>query len=502
MEFLSSFPLLIIFFNIISCAKILGIFPSPGYSQFILGERLMGELAKRGHEVTVISEYEPSEKIKNYETIKMNKSNRFDDNFDVLTWQRTNSFILNYNFLEMCLIYSEALLQQKHIQEFINSNRTFDLIIVEHFCNEAHMAFSEHFKAPLVIFSSQPVSEWNYHFVGNVKLPSINPLYVTPYEKKMNFFGRLHNLLLSIFDFVYKELKYYPDQQAFVDKYFPNKMDLKNVFTNTEMMLLFSHPLTTGPDLTTSAVVEVGGFHIVSKKLPNDIQNVLDGAKNGAILVSLGTNIECTSLSKEQLNMFLNAFRKLPQTILWKCALEIPDKPVNLILSKWLPQSDILAHPNTIAFMTHNGLLSTTEAIYHGVPMISIPIFGDQPMNALRVQKSGIAEQLSFLDFNENELYETIVKVTTYPKYKEKIQLMSKMIKDQPSKPLDRAMHTVEYVLKYKPGQLLRSPSLSLWWFQLYSFDVLLFIFIFIVSFYLFLSLVFRKLIFSSKLNK
>lgn len=50
-------------------SKILGVFPSPGYSQFILAERLMTELANRGHEVTVICPFQPKKPVKNYKTI-------------------------------------------------------------------------------------------------------------------------------------------------------------------------------------------------------------------------------------------------------------------------------------------------------------------------------------------------------------------------------------------------------------------------------------------------
>lgn len=57
---------LCIVFNTVSCAKILGIFPSPGYSQFMLGERLVLELVNRGHEVTVISPFNSSRNANNY----------------------------------------------------------------------------------------------------------------------------------------------------------------------------------------------------------------------------------------------------------------------------------------------------------------------------------------------------------------------------------------------------------------------------------------------------
>lgn len=49
---------------------------------------------------------------------------------------------------------------------------------------------------------------------------------------------------------------------------------------------------------------------------------------------------------------------------------------------KWAPQQDVLAHPSTGGFWTHNGWNSTLESICEGVPMICSPSFGDQPTNA------------------------------------------------------------------------------------------------------------------------
>ncbi|GMS85064.1 hypothetical protein PENTCL1PPCAC_7239, partial [Pristionchus entomophagus] len=60
-----------------------------------------------------------------------------------------------------------------------------------------------------------------------------------------------------------------------------------------------------------------------------------------------------------------------------KTISEIP----NLVLTKWMPQVDLLAHPNTSAFITHRGMGSTQETARSGVPGIFISIFGDQPRN-------------------------------------------------------------------------------------------------------------------------
>jgi hypothetical protein len=53
----------------VKCANILGVFPAPGYSQYILAEFLMKEIASRGHQVTVISPHTPKNAPPNYKII-------------------------------------------------------------------------------------------------------------------------------------------------------------------------------------------------------------------------------------------------------------------------------------------------------------------------------------------------------------------------------------------------------------------------------------------------
>jgi UDP:flavonoid glycosyltransferase YjiC (YdhE family) len=60
---------------------------------------------------------------------------------------------------------------------------------------------------------------------------------------------------------------------------------------------------------------------------------------------------------------------------------------------RWVDQWRALAEADL--FVTHHGLNSTHEAIYHRVPMLSYPFFGDQPELARRCQRLGLAAALA-----------------------------------------------------------------------------------------------------------
>lgn len=50
------------------------------------------------------------------------------------------------------------------------------------------------------------------------------------------------------------------------------------------------------------------------------------------------------------------------------------------------------AHPNVKLFISHGGFFSTIETIYFGVPVIGIPIVGDQQTNIANAETAGYAK--------------------------------------------------------------------------------------------------------------
>lgn len=71
------------------------------------------------------------------------------------------------------------------------------------------------------------------------------------------------------------------------------------------------------------------------------------------------------------------------------------------------------------AFITHGGLMGTQEAIYFGIPVIGIPLFGDQKLNLQNMARKNVGVNLgSFNNITEENLYNALKSVLYDKKYK------------------------------------------------------------------------------------
>lgn len=63
-----------------------------------------------------------------------------------------------------------------------------------------------------------------------------------------------------------------------------------------------------------------------------------------------------------------------------------------------------LGHPNVKAFISHSGMLSTSEAMHYGVPIVSVPLFGDQFANAKSAVENGLGVTIDIDTLDEKSL--------------------------------------------------------------------------------------------------
>lgn len=89
--------------------------------------------------------------------------------------------------------------------------------------------------------------------------------------------------------------------------------------------------------------------------------------------------------------LLVNTFAKLPYRVLWKYESSViqNDLPTNVKISRWLPQQDLLGHKMLKAFITHGGLLSMYETVYHGAPAVVMPVFCDHDSNSEKAKSDG-----------------------------------------------------------------------------------------------------------------
>ena len=109
-----------------------------------------------------------------------------------------------------------------------------------------------------------------------------------------------------------------------------------------------------------------------------------DAGPDGVIYVSFGSVLKASVMSDDKRKIMLGAFAKLKQKVLWKWETEVmDDKPSNVMLHKWLPQQDVLGHPNVKLFVSHGGQSSFQETICHQTPAVRNDLLTHQKLKSM-----------------------------------------------------------------------------------------------------------------------
>ena len=244
------------------------------------------------------------------------------------------------------------------------------------------------------------------------------------------------------------------------------------------MFLSGSHPVTHGAWSYGPNVIEVGGLNIQeAKPLPEDLKQFMDSATNGVILVSFGSALTPSQLKKDKLDMFIGMFAALKQySFIWKCDIEIENLPENVKTLNWLPQQDLIAHQNLKVFVTHGGIGSLTEAIYHKAALVGIPFAQDQRPNLLRAEKHGYAVLLEYETLTEASLTSAVQKAIESPELAAALDRVHKLYTDREMKPAEKAAWWIEYVCRngMEAGQMLKPIFSDTPWYQTHHLDTLL----------------------------
>nr|XP_008196344.1 PREDICTED: UDP-glucuronosyltransferase 2B9-like [Tribolium castaneum] len=443
--------------QIVLGANILAINTLLSPSHHLFNDVYLFELAKRGHNVTLLGHDKDKHNHPNYTYIVMEGAyEKVRDQFDLMAMKDMSDWetIKNlWSFAEVTCLLDQKTKGLRQITNYPNDFK-FDLIIVD--VNYGHCLYPliEKFGNPPVIGVNPFINQPN--LFRNI-WQSYIPFMTHSFGAQINLWQKIKSFFFMLLLEVSRLTHYIPRQQELAYDYFgPMKSSILEIEKNMSLMLINYNPVFNYVEALPPNMIPVGGLHIQPKRLPDDLKKILDNAKFGAILFSLGSNVRSKELGPERIQAIIKTFSKLKQTVIWKFENDkLEGIPANVHIRKWVPQNDILGHPNTILFISHGGLLSSHEIMYNGVPVIGIPFFLDQLQNVDTFIAKGVGEKLSFFEITEHNLFQVIQKVLNNNTYMENAKKWSALYKHQMNKPLDVAIFWIEYILKFKTAEHL-----------------------------------------------
>ncbi|WP_448611172.1 macrolide family glycosyltransferase [Geodermatophilus sp. URMC 60] len=120
----------------------------------------------------------------------------------------------------------------------------------------------------------------------------------------------------------------------------------------------------------------------------------------------------------------------------WQVAMTIGDLdpaaigpvPPGIDVRPRFPQPAVLRHAR--AFLSHAGMNSTMEALYYGVPLVTLPQMPEQAANADRVVELGLGERLATDTLTPDALRQAVSRVTTDGQVRANLERMRRAIRD------------------------------------------------------------------------
>ncbi|CAH0547825.1 unnamed protein product [Brassicogethes aeneus] len=462
-------------------AKILASVYSPSLSHQLAFRPIWHELASRGHDITLITtdpeENAPYKQIDTSYSYKIMEELGLGSIVSQQNSSKTSSFNTYINGLHKVSDYQFGT---PEVEFLINNEKEkFDLLMLE-VIYPGHMAFVDRFKAPFIGLVSLDAPPVIHRAVGNPTNPILYPDTVMPFTSNLTFKQRVVSFLANIGFYVFSTYFFYPNEDANVAKHFEGytirplndiQHDMDMLFINVNPVFHKLRPL--GPN-----TIQIGGgTHLKeAKPLPKELEEYLNGSKNGVVYFSLGTNVKSNLLTDDLKETIIKTLGELPYDILWKYDEDITGLPKNIKVSKWIPQQDLFRHPQVKLFITQCGLQSVEEAILMNVPIVGMPFFGDQHKNAQIVLEKEIGLVVDRTNVKKEEFKEKIIKVIEDPKFKNNMKMIAKLMTDVEMTGLEKAVWWTEYVIRHKGAKHFKSYGTTDPFYTYFMLDVVCFV--------------------------
>ena len=444
---------------------------------------VMEELLGRGHEVTAVIYNSIKVKNENYtEILVPNAGDRVTNEVSqVLMSQNRWNFTMWMSLYEQGKQSLEDIavqpLRDDKFKAFLKSEKKVDLIVA---VMGTGAFLADHFNCPIALFS--PIGPMGLNVPGtgiDINL-SVQPSVTGGLIEPMTFFERIGNHIKFRGEMWFLEwlLNLLAGYQREEWNSGPIRDPLVIMRERFSILISASHPVTHGSWPYPPNIIECGSLHLKDPQpLPSDLKNFMDSSKRGVVFVSFGSAIKPSQMPKERMLVFLEAFRNIDLSVIWKWDSEIPNLPQNVMISPWVPQQDLLAHPKLKVFVTHGGMGSIMESIYHKATIVGIPLANDQRANLLRAANHGYARMLDWASLTAEDLSDAINEGAKDDEMTSAVERIHDLYVDSMQRPVELAAWWLEYVCRHEgAGILQHSAGDGVPWYQWHHVDIAIFI--------------------------
>ncbi|KAI8770867.1 UDP-glucuronosyltransferase 2A3 isoform X3 [Biomphalaria glabrata] len=307
------------------------------------------------------------------------------------------------------------------------------------------------------------------YFLSRVPFnPASEPLFSETGSDKKTFTERVKSAVTSAV-FMFYDISADADV---VSRYAPEKpyMSIRDIALKAEVFIAETDHVLDYPRSSLPNTKLIGGSSVSeAKPLSGEIKKFVEDSAMGVAVVSFGGGE--IYVPQEIQSKMIAAFKKLDLNVVWK--FDWASDQTNKILAlKWIPQNDLLGHPKTKVFVSHCGKNGQYEALYHGVPILCLPIYGDQLYNSKRIAVKEFGLHADIRDVTPEKLTQLIQQVADDSKYRTNIQKASQIFKELYKIPSKEAAFWFDHVMKYG-GSYMRSSGQQMPLHQFLLLDVI-----------------------------
>ncbi|KAK0409528.1 hypothetical protein QR680_004599 [Steinernema hermaphroditum] len=473
--------------------KIVVFSPDQANSQIIWNRRVSEELMKAGHDVTMVIitamktdrpavSIDPNITVWHIDASVPTKEN-LEEAIKTMAFEDLPMWDsrIRGKFQQMGEIFVQScenvLLNKEFMKRLVDAK--FDIAFA-HMYEYCPIGLIHYAKIPSWVWlNSGALMDLVAYDVGVPSPPSYVPPLMSDASDEMTFGQRMKSQIGQILmPILYPKLIVNPQTALFRKHIDPNFPSLRDLGRQCPLVMVNSNEFYDLPRPVLHKIVYIGGLGMKkfdAKPLQGEFKAAVDSAKR-VVVMTFGSACDTKLMPDSWKEAFMGAFRRFPdvQFVLRYAGTDLGDKkPINVLLSKWIPQADLLQHPKTAALISHGGYNSLQEAINAGKPIITIPLFGDQPRNGRIAAKNGFGYLLQKSEISEPNIVAALEAVLNEEKYSNAVVRMNAMLEKKPVQPEVLLRRWTEFLGEFKQLDNLVPYGTKLSFVQYHNLDVI-----------------------------